>query len=380
VRIAVLLIRSLRGSGFATRISAMLKSYAAIGHEVEVFHYRFAHEEELPSTVASLVHRYVAIRLERCRYRQHAALLPPLAWHCTRARSKSTASTSPYDVVQAETSNTWGIARILPAVKRLAVLHDDDSARLMRLAKIATGRARRVSTEVAARKYALWQRTVIAEADRIWFVSGVERDRLASTIPPIRTRVIPNGVDDELWSIPLLADRSQSAVLFVGPGFYEANSSGLAWFMAEVWPLVKQRVSGAHIRIVGVGWERFEPHPDASFVGWRELLVDEYSGARVIIAPLFAGGGTKLKILEAMAAARPVVTTPLGAEGLPPSQGMRVCSDRYAFASEVIRFLTDAGSASTAGAANRSAVEQFKWSVVWGRAASDLTELVGRSS
>ena len=215
------------------------------------------------------------------------------------------------------------------------------------------------------------------EADRIWFVSRVECDRLTATGSTAGTRVIPNGAGDEFWLVPTLDHGSGADVLFVAPGFYEANARGLQWFLREVWPIVKQRALGAHVRVVGLGWERFPPHPDVSFIGWRESLEDEYASARLVIAPLFAGGGTKIKILEAMAAARPVVTTPVGAEGLPPSSGMRVSTQRELFASEVVRYLTDLQSATEEGAANRRAVEGLQWSSVWRKASTDLVDLVG---
>jgi glycosyltransferase involved in cell wall biosynthesis len=225
------------------------------------------------------------------------------------------------------------------------------------------------------------QRTVIAEADCVWFVSEVERARLADQVPKARTSVIPNGAPDELWAVPSLDRRPDSEeVMFVGPGFYEANSSGLAWFMEEVWPSVKRRTLSGRLRIVGLGWEDFDRYGDATFVGWRDSLVGEYSRTRVVIAPLFAGGGTKLKVVEAMASGRPVVTTAVGAEGLPRSEGLRICSDRDEFAAAVGAFLTDEHAAAEAGAANQLAVEGLKWSSVWRRASADLDELVGAGS
>ena len=114
-----------------------------------------------------------------------------------------------------------------------------------------------------------------------------------------------------------------------------------------------------------------------SFPGWCPSLADEYAQAGVCIAPLFGGGGTKLKVVESMAAARPVVTTPIGAEGLPESEGMRICLEPVRFAAGVATFLADPDAACSAGVANRAAVEDLRWSRVWGRAAMDLVQLVG---
>ena len=376
VRIAVLFTRSLEGTGFATRIFSMLQAYEVAGYHVDVFHFRFPHEKELPSAIASPLQRYVQIPLNGARYLQHATLLPPLAWHCVHAFSKTTETFDRYDVVQAETSSTWGVARTMPARKRLVVLHDDDSIRMKRLATTAPSKLHQAFYEITARKYTRWQRTSIGEADRVWFVSGVELDRLAGALPEGEARLIPNGADDDLWAIPPTKEGSGAEVLFIGPRSYEANSYGLAWFLREVWPLVNQTVPGVHLRVVGVGWEGFGSYPGVSFVGWRDSLVDEYSHSRVAIAPLFAGGGTKLKVVEAMAAGRPVVASPLGVEGIAQSDGVRVREEPHAFASEVGRFLTDTEAARQAGASNRRAVDELRWSVVWDRAVTDLQRLV----
>jgi glycosyltransferase involved in cell wall biosynthesis len=142
---------------------------------------------------------------------------------------------------------------------------------------------------------------------------------------------------------------------------------------------VLKDVLDAQLRVVGIGWERFGAFPGVSFVGWRESLVDEYRRSYLVVAPILGGGGTKLKVVEAMAASRPVVTTRVGGEGLPGSRGLRVCERPQAFAFDMCRFLTDAWEASESGAANRVAVADLKWSSVWGRAAIDLDVLMATS-
>ena len=376
MRIAVLAIRSLRGSGFATRISSMVASYAAAGHEVDVFHYRLEHEEKLPDPIATKVCRYVTVPLEGGRYRRHTTLLPPLAWACGRASSPvSPEGSGRYDVIQAETSNTWSVARRVPAHKKVVVLHDDDAARLSGLARTAPDGKHRIAAGLAARKYARWQRIALHEADRTWFVSRDELDRLARNSGREKARLVPNGAGDELWSLPVPGESSGGEILFIGPGFYEANSRGLAWFLRHVWPSVNERVSGAHLRVVGMGWEGFGAHPDVSFVGWSSSLADEYARSRLAIAPLFAGGGTKTKVVEAMAAARPVVATSSAVEAIPRSDGIRVCDEPRPFAAELCRFLSDTEAVRRAGASNRRAVDGLRWSAVWKAAERDLESL-----
>jgi glycosyltransferase involved in cell wall biosynthesis len=375
MRIAVLLTRSLKGTGFATRISSMLESYVLADHELDVFHFRRQNEEGLRDSIASAVRRYQTLPLIDGRYRQHIGRMPPLAWQCLNANKELVRGDACYDVVQAETCNTWSIARSFPSRKRLAVLHDDDAARLRGLAGIEPIGRRRLADLLLARKYARWQRIVLGEADRVWFASQVERERL---MPPTRgsmTMVVPNAASDSLWSVPAIDYSSPMRLLFVAPGAYVANASGLKWFMEGAWPRVRSRISGVHVRVVGPGWETHPPYPATTFAGYRQSLDREYANARVVIAPLFAGGGTNLKVVEGMAASRPVVTTPWGVEGLPHSDGVRACTDGASFAAEIVHFLTEPASAHAAGLANRAAVAELRWSAVWERALIDLEGL-----
>jgi len=259
---------------------------------------------------------------------------------------------------------------------RIVSLHDDDAVRLHQLSKIAPDTVHRAAAALDARKFSRWQRTALKEADRIWFASAADRNRLGVGPFARKSRVIPNGAEDHLWSLPL-PNTSSTNVLFVGPGFYAANVHGVEWFLREVWPLVRESVAGARLRIVGVAWDWFQETEGVFFPGWSPALADEYAQARVCIAPLFGGGGTKLKVVESMAAARPVVTTPIGADGLPGSEGMRVCVEPAKFAAAVATFLADPDAARSGGLANRTAVEDLRWSRVWGDAASDLLQLVG---
>jgi glycosyltransferase involved in cell wall biosynthesis len=354
----------------------MLEAYASMGHEVDVIHYRFPGEAPLPDALAALVRRYIEVQLDVHRIRRHSGLLPPLALECVNAHGKRAPSLDAYDVVQAETSSSWVIAREVPAPNRVLVLHDDDDARLRALAAITGRPALRLSMIVTAVKYRRLQRLAMLEVDRVWFASGRERDRLLGRMPRGQTRVVPNGALDELWSIPPLEEDGAREVLLVAPGFYAANTHGLDWFIENVWPLVVRRVPDAHLRVVGVGWNPVGSFACVDFVGWRESLTDEYARSRVVIAPVFAGGGTNLKVLEGMASGRPVVTTPLGADGISSSSGVVATDEPASFGTEVAHYLLDIDSAREAGTSNRRAVDRLRWSLIWREAESNLRDLV----
>jgi glycosyltransferase involved in cell wall biosynthesis len=371
----VILTRSMSGSGFATRVTSMLEAYIVAGHEVDVVHFQFGDERPLPAGITNCLGEYTSVALAEARLRQHASTFPPLVWHCNRSIPDVVRGRM-YDLVQAETSATWGVAAQMSAGARLLTLLDDDAERLHRLGKTSASRVHRVMFEVSARKYARWQRRAMAGADQIWFVSQVELARLAGEPLAANARLVPNGADDALWDIPIHLESDAPELLFVGPSRYQPNLHGLKWFLSEVWPRVIAAVPSARLRVVGEGWEELDRTPGVDFIGWRGSLLAEYARSRLVIAPLFAGGGTKLKVVEAMAAGRPVVATPVAAEGFVESAGLIISDDPDRFAAAVSRCLNDIDGSNRIGQTNRHAIGHLKWSAVWDRALADLERLV----
>lgn len=367
--------RSMSGSGFATRVTSMLEAYAAAGHEVDVVHFHFGDERPLPALITKCLGEYTTVDLAEARLRQHASTLPPLVWHCNHSIPDVVRGRR-YDLVQAETSATWGVAAQMGAGARLLTLLDDDAERLHRLGKASVSRVHRVMFEISARKYARWQRSAMAGADQLWFVSQVELARLAGEPLAANARLVPNGADDALWDIPVHLESDAPELLFVGPSRYQPNLHGLKWFLSEVWPRVIAAVPSARLRVVGEGWEELDRIPGVDLIGWRGSLMPEYARSRLVIAPLFAGGGTKLKVVEAMAAGRPVVATPVAAEGFDKSAGLIISEDPERFAAAVSRCLIDIGESNRIGQTNRHAIGHLKWSAVWDRALADLERLV----
>lgn len=154
---------------------------------------------------------------------------------------------------------------------------------------------------------------VCSEADRIQLGRS---DRIA---------VIPNGFENPPVS-PQWKDRNQDRLGFIGLLGYAPNLYGLRWFVLQVWPLVRQRVPSAVLRIVG----RIDPAGDFSGVsgcehtGFLPDTADEFASWSAMIAPIPFGGGTRIKILEAFSRMCPVITTPAGAHGLEVTDGQHL--------------------------------------------------------
>jgi glycosyltransferase involved in cell wall biosynthesis len=132
-----------------------------------------------------------------------------------------------------------------------------------------------------------------------------------------RVRVIPNSV-----TFPRLADAdvSEQLVLFVGAMDYRPNAQAADSLVREVWPAIQARVPEAQLAIVGPGREHSaawrSTDRNVTFTGFVDNLEFWYRRARVVCCPIYHGGGTRVKIIEAAAHAKAIVSTRLGAEGL----------------------------------------------------------------
>jgi glycosyltransferase involved in cell wall biosynthesis len=128
---------------------------------------------------------------------------------------------------------------------------------------------------------------------------------------------LPNSVEIRT---PFGAAAPDPTLLFLGSYGYEPNLRAAEFLIRQVWPRVRSRIPAARLILAGNHPERiagYRSHlPGVEFTGFVDDLGALYGRSRVVCAPLLSGGGTRIKILEAVAYGRPVVATPIGAEGL----------------------------------------------------------------
>jgi glycosyltransferase involved in cell wall biosynthesis len=155
-----------------------------------------------------------------------------------------------------------------------------------------------------------------------------EREQLQKTVPAARIAAVPNGVDTEYFTQTDLPAASRNRIVFVGLMNYHSNVEAAVAFAREVWPRLRPLLPGCSLTLVGAA-------PASAVLALREIAGVEVTGtvpdvrpyyrdALAAIVPLRTGGGTRLKILEAMAAGVPVVSTALGAEGLDVAPGENI--------------------------------------------------------
>jgi glycosyltransferase involved in cell wall biosynthesis len=180
--------------------------------------------------------------------------------------------------------------------------------------------------------------------------------------------VIPNGID--LREFTPASASMEPVILFSGLLSYYPNQQGIRWFLNQVFPSVRRIAPQARLVVAGAApprWLIARGSADVEVTGAVPDMRPYIRRAGVVIAPLMIGGGTRVKILEAQAMARPVVSTSIGAEGLQqrPDETVVIADDAASFATQIVRLLYRPDEARAMGLRGRShVVRHYDWDAI----------------
>jgi glycosyltransferase involved in cell wall biosynthesis len=214
------------------------------------------------------------------------------------------------------------------SMKAIYNWHNIESEAMSRRSATIPSLARRWYVELTARRLKRLETDILHSAFGHVVCSERERDQLRPIAPAARIAVIENGVDTGYFA-GCGGDRATSRrIVFVGAMDYFPNADAAIFFANRIWPDVRSRLDGAELTIVGKSPSAavltLGELPGVTVTGTVPDVRPFYHGALAAVVPLRSGGGTRLKILEAMAAGVPVISTPVGAEGLEVADGENV--------------------------------------------------------
>jgi glycosyltransferase involved in cell wall biosynthesis len=186
---------------------------------------------------------------------------------------------------------------------------------------------------------------LIGMAHTSYFYSYVETEIVSRQVPTAQVQMLPLFVYRGKAEGGL-SYQNRSGLMFVGGFAHQPNVDGILWFVNEIFPLVRAQLGDISVRVVGANPpDALRRCPGLELTGAvsDQELQELYDKSRVIVAPLRYGAGIKGKVVEALFQHVPLVTTAIGAEGMPtPEKVMAVCDLPDGFASEIIRLYTDA--------------------------------------
>ena len=215
-----------------------------------------------------------------------------------------------------------------------------------------------------------WERHVLGQASAIVAVTDSDAGQLGVIGAGRPTHVVSNGVDTRAFAA-VRHDAASRTVLFLGNYEYAPNVDAVEWALTDIAPKVWALAPDVRFRICGHGmpeaWARRFPDERIEWRGYVPDLTEVQAHSAVFMAPLRFGGGSKLKVLEAMAAGLPVVSTREGLSGLPVIDGRhaRVADTPEAMAQALLQALDHPDAARAMGNAARALVQaEFDWSAV----------------
>ena len=262
--------------------------------------------------------------------------------------------------------------------------HNVESEIWRRHAVTAANPVKKMLYGMEFQKMSRYEQIEVRKFQHVIAVSENDRGLMTKWVDASHVSVIPTGVDLAQYHSDPSAPEPGPLVTFVGAMDWEPNVDGVEYFCSEVWPAIQAEVPGARFRVVG-------RNPDRRVEKWASVsievtgrvlsVVEHLRQSAVVIVPLRIGGGTRLKIYEAMAAAKAVVSTTIGAEGLDVHHGRDIvlADGSRSFAQAVIMLLRDRELRRRYEKAAAETAARYDWPVI-GRRFSDLLQSVVTSS
>lgn len=274
------------------------------------------------------------------------------------------------DLVHLDSMDLYGWLPQLPPVPVTCTHHSIESDLLrLRADQIGSGLAR-AYLRLQANRIERLERALTQTFAVNVMMSDLDAERLRALNPAAKTVVVPNGVDVEQFQ-PSPAAPVDGRVTFLGPTYMFPNRDAVEFFLAEVWARVRSVVPHASLHLIGKNSPeeraRFTSHPAVTCNGYVPDIRPHLAQAACSIVPIRVGGGTRLKILDAWAMGKAIVSTTVGCEGLATRDGdnILVRDDPAAFADAVVRVLTDSElRRHLEWNARRTAEECYAWPIV----------------
>jgi len=226
-------------------------------------------------------------------------------------------------------------------------------------------------------KLKYWETHFWKQAKRVVAMSDSDKKEMRKLSSGLSIDIVPNGIDINYFSKKERKEGLIKKILYVGNFTWLQNTEAVKILVSSVWPKIKRSVSGTKLWIVGTHMSseiKSLASEDIEVTEGLEDIRDAYKNASVLVAPIKGPGGTRLKILEAMASALPVVTTSVGAEGLGVSDNNEalIRDSLESLANAAIKILENDSLAKRLGRRGKDFVEK---NYTWDKSADKLDKI-----
>jgi len=277
-----------------------------------------------------------------------------------------------FDIIQIELSF---LARYTKAIsptstaKKVLATHNIETQRFARELRLWSWDSRHLVLKADAIFFPRWEANALTQFDGALAVSEMDREWLASHSDGHPAKLVPNGVDVDFFKPDRSAESDVPSIVFTGLMDYPPNVDAVCWFVQEIFPAIKREFPDLQFRIVGARPSKKVRALDAvdgvEVTGEVPDIRPYVNAATAFVVPLRSGGGTRLKILQAMAMACPVISTAIGAEGLnvQDDESILFAEDSEQFVAQIGKLLVSGDNAIRIGTAGCDVANaQYDWS------------------
>lgn len=255
-----------------------------------------------------------------------------------------------------------------PNMKVIIDQHNIEHELLMRTYQQETALLRKWYNRLESSRLKPIELELCRKADMVFVTSEREKQVLLEMLPGGNIVVLPNGVNLEIFNGPASVEEIPGRIVFTGSMDYYPNVQAVLHFAQYCWPYIHEKVPHASWHIVGRNplptIRKLSEAPGITVTGWVADTRPYLAEAQVVIAPLLIGSGTRLKILEAWAMGKAIVTTKQGYEGLAatPDVHLLEADKPDAFAQAVIEVMNNPAKRTSLGNAGRALAEaSYSW-------------------
>lgn len=366
-----------------------------LGREARVHLLAFVHPDVLP-TEAALQDSRVALE-KFCETVEYFPLWPKKSpVHRVAGLAVSALSSAPFSTLAHRSAAFQRRVSDLVAKKSFDLIHVDTIALTQFLDESGTVptvlthhniESQLMERRAGAEKGAFARKFLRRETRKLWsyevekvgsfdvnvFVSKADEQTMLERVPGLRTAIVPNGVDVEYF-LPAQG-HDAPALIYTGGMNMFANRDAVMFFLSDIWPLIRTRVPGVRFFAVGQDPPKelsalAERDPQVVVTGYVTDVRPLVRDASVYVVPLRVGGGTRLKVLDAMAMGKAMVSTSIGCEGLDvrPDEHLLVADTPEQFADRTVALLEDKNRRFSLGCAARELVERrYSWRTIGGQ-------------
>ena len=264
-------------------------------------------------------------------------------------------------------------------VRKVLSEHNVESTIIQRYYHVEPNIWKKVYAYIEWRKMRGFEQKTWKKFDWIFVCSHVDKKEVETRIGHSKVAIVANGVDIQYYS-PKDIDIKEKSLIYTGLMSWRPNEDAVVYFLKEVYPLIKMEVRQVTFWVVGnnptEAVKKFAEHDGSVAVtGYVDDVRQYVLQSEIFVVPLRIGSGTRLKILEAMAMGKPIVSTTIGCEGLEvtPGENITIADTPAEFARRIVELLKNPQLTRNIGLAARRLVQE---KYTWERITENLNQLV----